>query len=69
MVPAWKTWVSLEIESNPAISSFVGYESGYPLDAKTTHTANWSFQEGKGKEVFLPKVVGENIEFRKIKDF
>jgi len=23
----------------------------------------------KGKEVFLPKVIGENIEFRKIKDF
>ena len=23
----------------------------------------------KGKEVFLPKVIGENIEFRKIEDF
>jgi len=23
----------------------------------------------KGKEVFLPKVIGENMEFRKIKDF
>ena len=39
-VPAWKTLVLLEILSNPVISSFVGYEPGYPSDAKTTHTAN-----------------------------
>ena len=53
-VPAWKTNASEEIFSNPLISSPVGYDDGYPLDARTTHTEYWFFQEISGNSFSFP---------------